>query len=84
MIFADKTEFTSDPIPLQYQFATEAYVTVTGPGPVYIELHEDDGQWRRFPELTLYGPTAQRVDLPRGEFRVVVDAAAATTVGVRV
>lgn len=84
MFIQGKTSFTSPPENLQYQFAVEAYVTVTGPGPVYIELHEEDGQWRRFPELTFEGPTAQRVDLPRGEFRVVIDAASATTVGVRV
>lgn len=84
MLIPDKTQFTSDPIPLQYQFATEAYITITGPGPVYLELREEDGVWRRFPELSFYGPTAQRADLPRGEFRVVVEASAPTTVGVRV
>lgn len=83
MIFPDKTDFESDPIHLQYQAVTEAYITVSGPGPVYLELLEDDGEWRRFPELTFEGPTAQRVDLPRGQFRVAVDAAEPTTVGVR-
>lgn len=84
MIFPDKTAFTSDPIPLSYQAVTEGYVTITGPGPVHLELLEEDGQWRRFPELSFYGPTAQRADLPRGEFRVVVEASTPTTVGVRV
>lgn len=84
MIFTNKTAFTSDPIPLQYQAVTEAYVTVTGPGPAHIEILEEDQQWRRFPELSFYGPTAQRADLPRGEFRVVVEAVEPTTVGVRV
>lgn len=78
-IFADKTAFTSDPISVPSQAATTAYLTITGPGPVYIDqLH--NGQYTAFPESTFTGPAAQRIDLRRGSIRVRVDAATATTV----
>ena len=83
MIFLNKLSFTSDPIFLPNRFSTEAYITVTGNGPVYIELLEEDNTYRRFPELTFTSTTAQRIDIPRGKFRVVIEAAVATTVGLR-
>lgn len=84
MQFKDKTTFTSDAIPLQYQAITEAYITITGPGPVALEQLEEDGIWRSFPETTFYGPTAQVVTLKRGQFRVAVTATEPTTVEVRI
>lgn len=78
-IFAEKTAFTSDAIDASSQAVTGAYLTVTGPGPVYIDqLH--NGQYTAFPESTFNGPTAQRVDLRRGPIKVRVAAATATTV----
>lgn len=82
MIFKDKTAFTSGAydMPTSGQVSADAYITVTGPGPVYIEQLEEDGVWRSFPESTFSGPTAQLVSIKRGRFRVRIDASAATTV----
>lgn len=78
MLFKDKTAFTSDPITLRYRTVVEAYVTVTGVATVVIEQLEEDGVWRSFPETTFVGPTAQRVDLKRGDCRVKVTSGTAT------
>lgn len=84
MQFKDKTAFTSQPIKIDFSPITEVYLTVTGPGPVALEQLEEDGIWRSFPETTFYGPTAQRVSLKRGQFRVAVTATEPTTVEVRI
>lgn len=86
MIFADKTAFTS---PAFSAFeaghgcvARDVYLTVTGPGPVELQMQQEDGQWRAFPETTFNGPTAQIVSVPGGLLRVVISGGP-TTVEVR-
>lgn len=82
MIFKDKTDFISDPIPVLYQPVFDAYVMVDGPGPAAIELKGEDGVWRSYPETEFDGPAAVQLTLPRGEFRVVISGGP-TTVEVR-
>lgn len=80
MIFTG-TAVTSDPFYVGAQAVTPAYLTVTGPADakVYLDVMHN-GQLTAFSETTFTGPTAQRVDLRRGECRVRIVAATAATV----
>lgn len=82
MIYPDKTVFTSDPFSIELCPRAEVMVTVFGPGPVAIEVLQDDDVWRQFPELTFKGSTAQILTLFPGEYRVVITGGP-TTVEVR-
>lgn len=82
MIYPDKTDFTSDPFAIEMQPRLEVMVTVTGPGPVAIEMLQQDSVWRSFPETTFGGSTAQILTLLRGKYRVVISGGP-TTVEVR-
>lgn len=83
MIISEQSSFTSAPISVPYRALNDVYLSVTGPGPVAIEMLEEDGQWRSFPETTFDGPTAQIVTVKQGSFRVVISGGP-TTVEVRV
>lgn len=80
MIFQGKSSFTSDPI--QNVFLRDIYFTVTGPAEVKIELLEEDGVWRSFPETTISGTSAVVIAIKAGFFRVVIGEGEATTVTV--
>lgn len=80
MIFPNKTTFTSDAITVA-NFQRDAVLTITGPGPVAVEMLQEDGVWRSFPETTFTGPAAKVLTLPAGSIRIAIAAATATTVG---
>lgn len=83
MLISDQTSFTSDAIPQHSQAIAELYVTITGPGPVFIEQRSADGSWKAYPETTFEGDQAKIVALRRGEYRVRIDAPEPTTVEIR-
>lgn len=83
MQFKDKTTFTSDPIRVTGDLTVDVFLTVTGPGPVALQMLEEDGVYRAFPETTFSGNTAQVVRVKSGAFKVDIQAATATTVEVR-
>ena len=83
MLITDQTSYTSDAINQHSQAIAELYVTITGPGPVYIEQQSADGSWAAYPETTFEGDQAKIVAIRRGQYRVRIDATAATTVEIR-
>lgn len=61
MIFKDKTDFTSDPFTVE---DNKIFVTVANKGVVYLEVLEQDEEWRSFPQTTLLGPVSKYVAVP--------------------
>lgn len=82
MIYKDKTNFTSPEFAVNMHSSLAFCVSITGPGPVAIEMLQEDGEWRSFPETKFDGPTIQVVDLFRGQYRVAISGGP-TTVEVR-
>lgn len=81
-IYIDKTTFTGPSLDATSQSPDQLYLTITGPGPVAVEQRGEDGVWRSFPQTTFSGTQAQIVTIRRGMYRIVITAAAATTVEV--
>lgn len=82
MIINDKSSFTSEPFSIEQRASLDMCLAITGPGPVALERLGEDRVWRGFPELTFSGPTIQTLELPRGQYRVVISGGP-TTVEVR-
>lgn len=78
--FVNKTTFTSPVYRLDNAPYSELAIQVNGNGPVKVECQGMDGVWRSWPETVFTGDAAQILLLPKGNFRVVFTAAAATTV----
>ncbi|MGY2256441.1 hypothetical protein [Pseudomonas reactans] len=86
MIFMNKTNFTSDPFTSfaveKGRVGRELYLTITGLGPVAVEMLQEDGVWRSFPESTFTGPGAYILEVAPTQVRVVISGGP-TTVEVR-
>lgn len=82
MIYKDQSSFTSPAFTAPGARPSTYCISITGPGPVTIEMLQEDGQWRSFPETTFDGPTIQILELFRGQYRVVISGGP-TTVEVR-
>lgn len=86
MIFLDKTAYTSPEysMPTSGDPFADLWIGVTGTGTAYIDVQDETGAFREFPPYAINGPDAQVVTVPRGRFRVRIDAVTATTVRVEV
>lgn len=73
MIFSDKTGFLSPEFNIGNEAIVEAHVTITGPGPVYIEQKGEDGVWRTFPEMTFTESAAYIMSLRGAPTRIYID-----------
>lgn len=81
--FVNKTTFTSPVYSLDVAPYSELAIQVNGKGPVKVECEGMDGVWRSWPETVFEDDTAQILLLPKCKFRVVFNAAAATTVSIQ-
>jgi len=61
MIFKDKTDFTSEAFTVE---DNKIFVTVASKGVVYLEVLEQDEEWRSFPQTTLLGPVSKYLAVP--------------------
>lgn len=84
MIFKDQLNFVQAPPFTNDRLAfRDVFLTITGAGTVSIEFLEEDGVWRSFPETTFTGSGAHIVVVKRGDWRIRIAAASATTVEIR-
>lgn len=85
MIFPNKADFTSEPIPSPFVWSYRVYLRGDfGTGTVELQIKSEDGTWHAYPETTFDKPTAHRLELhTEAELRVVVKGCTDVTVEVR-
>ena len=80
LFFKDQTSFISDEFSIDQVDGKPATIMIRGTGTVVLFFMDAEGVFREYPETTLTGPTATRLHLPHGKFKLTIAAAAPTSV----
>lgn len=80
LFFKNLTNFTSEEFDIDQVDGTPATIMIRGTGTVVLFFMDAEGVFRDYPETTLTGPTATRLHLPQGKFKLTVTAATPTSV----